>query len=197
MERKEVIKSTLKLARAMRRRPPKGGHEFPPPVARTLSVLADNDGATSRELCEILDVRPSSLSELLGKMEEHGLVTRQTSEEDKRAAKVLLTEEGKTAAADLKENMKKHAEEFSACFTDEEAEAFCALADKLSAHLEATAGEEPDCPGGPHGHHGHHGFHGHHGPFGPGPCGPGKHEKAPCGPDMDFHRHHRPFGRPF
>ena len=162
MERNEVIKSTLKLARAMRRRPPKGNHEFPPPVARTLSVLAGNDGATSRELCEILDIRPSSLSELLGKMEEHGLVTRQTSEEDRRASQVLLTDEGKTAAAGLKENMKKHAEEFSACFTEEEAETFCALADKLSAHLEATAGEGPDFPHGPCGH----GHHRHHGPFG-------------------------------
>ena len=189
MERKEVIKSTLKLARAMRRRPPKGNHEFPPPVARTLSVLADNDGATSRELCEILDVRPSSLSELLGKMEEHGLVTRQTSEEDKRAAKVLLTGEGKTAAANLKENMEKHAAEFSACFTDEEAAQFCTLADKLSAHLEATAAEGPDFP------------HGHCGPgFGPGRgCGrgPGRNERMHGSPDMDFHGHHGPLGRPF
>ena len=158
--RTEVIKSTFKLSRAIRRRAPhapQGDHRFPFPVARVLSVLSDNDGAMSRELCEILDVRPSSLSELLGKMEEHGLVLRQTSDEDKRAAKVLLTDEGKKAAAGLKENMLKHAAEFSACFTDEEAEQFCALADKLSAHLEAGAEERK---GGPCGHRrGHVPFH--------------------------------------
>ena len=181
----DVIKSALKLSRAMRRRPPGGEHKFPPPVARTLSVLADNDGATSRDLCEILDVRPSSLSEMLGKMEEHGLVTRQTSEEDKRAAKVLLTDEGKAAAAGLKEDMDKHASEFSACFTEEEAEQFCALTDKLSAHLEASApeGEEGPCGHG-RGHgpcHGPRGFHGHHGPFG---CPEGFH---------GHHGHHGPF----
>lgn len=184
----DVIKSALKLSRAMRRRPPRGDRKFPPPVARTLSVLADNDGATSRELCEILDVRPSSLSELLGKMEEHGLVIRRTSDEDKRAAQVLLTDEGKAAAAGLKEDMEKHASEFSACFTDEEAEQFCSLAAKLIAHLEATA---PEGEGGHCGHgRGHgachgpeRGFHGHHGPF--------------PGPERGFHGHHGPFCRPF
>lgn len=170
--RRDVIKSVLKLSRAMRRRSPKGGHPFPPHVARTLFVLADNEGATSRELCEILDVRPSSLSELLGKMEEHGLVIRKTSEEDKRAAKVLLTDEGKKAASDMKENMEKHASEFSACFTDEEAAEFCALADKLSAHLEAISPEEEK------------GRFGCHGGRGPG-FGPGRH----------FPMHHGPFGR--
>ena len=171
--RTEVIKSAFKLSRAMRRRSPKGEHKYPFPVARTLSVLAENDGATSRELCEILDVRPSSLSELLGRMEEHGLVKREAMEEDKRAAKVLLTEEGKAAAAELRENFEKRVAEFSACFTEEEAAEFCALADKLSAHLTASAPNEE----GPCGHHGPHG------PFG----GPGR------GP----HMFHGPFRRPF
>ena len=178
--RKDVIKSVLKLSRAMRRRSPKGGYPFPPHVARTLLVLADNEGATSRELCEILDVRPSSLSELLGKMEEHGLVIREASEEDKRAANVLLTEEGKAAATGMKEGMEKEAAEFSACFTDEEAAEFCALADKLSAHLEAIA---PEGDRGPCGHH-----RGHGPGFGPG-FGPGH------GPG--FQMHHGPFGKPF
>ena len=181
----DVIKSALKLSRAMRRRPPGGEHKFPPPVARTLSVLTDNDGATSRELCEILDVRPSSLSELLGKMEEHGLVTRRASDEDKRAAKVLLTDEGKAAASGLKEDMEKHAAEFSACFTDEEAAQFYVLAEKLSAHLEASAPEREEGPcGHGRGHgpcHGPRGFHGHHGPFG---CPEGFH---------GHHGHHGPF----
>jgi len=151
-------------------------------VERTLSVLADHDGATSRDLCELLDVRPSSLSELLGKMEEHGLLTRRTSEEDKRAARVLLTEEGKEAAAAVKEDMQERAAAFSACFTDEEAAQFCLLADKLSAHLESTAPDEPDFP--------------HKGP-GCGRRKPGRHERPEDGPDRGFHGHHKSFGRPF
>ena len=182
----DVMRSTLKLMRSMRRRPPRGEHQFPPAVERMLMTLSDNEGATSRDLCEILDVRPSSLSELLGKMEEKGLVSRQISEEDKRAAIVTLTEEGAAAAAAIRANFEQKAAEFSACFTDEEAAKFCELSDKLAAHLESLPGEEghegegPFChhrgpgfgPCGPHGHHGHHGphgCHGHHGPFGKRP----------------------------
>ena len=174
----DVMRSTLKLMRAMRRRPPGGEHKFPPAVERTLMTLSDNEGATSRDLCEILDVRPSSLSELLGKMEERGLVARRTSEEDKRAAIVTLTEEGAASAAAIRAGFEQRAAEFSACFADEEAASFCELADKLAAHLEAMPCEEgpegfgPCGPHGPHGHHGPHGphgCHGHHGPFGERP----------------------------
>ncbi len=174
--RKEVISSLFKLTRAMRRKPHREDHAFPFPVERMLSVLEKNDGATSRELCEILDVRPSSLSELIGKMEELGLVTRRASEEDKRAAQVLLTDGGREAASAIRESMDKRAAEFSACFTDEEAAQFCLLADKLSAHLESLTPEEDR----PHGR-----------------CGRGRHEKACGGPHGPFRHHHRPFGRPF
>ena len=181
--KKDVMRSTLKLMRSMRRRPPRGEHKFPPAVERMLMTLSDNEGATSRDLCEILDVRPSSLSELLGKMEERGLVERRISEEDKRAANVTLTEEGAAAAAQIRAGFEQKAAEFSACFTDEEAARFCELADKLAAHLESLPGEEgsegfgPCGPGrglgfgphGPHGPHGCHGHHEHHGPWGERP----------------------------
>lgn len=162
-----VIESTFKLMRATRRRPPRGEHEFPPTVAHLLSVLKDNDGASSGELCEFLDIRPSSLSELLVRVEEHGLIEKKDSEADKRITCAFLTKKGAEAAEKLAEDRAKAEAEFSACFTEEEKAQFCELAEKLAKHLEETAPQPEGCGrhGGPGcGHHGpgHHGHGPHH-----------------------------------
>lgn len=163
--RNDVTKSVLKLMRAMRRRP-MHEQEFPPAVGRMLMTLREHDGAAPSELCEIMDVRPSSMSELLGRMEENALITRVSDETDSRATKVFLSESGKDAVGRIETRFNEENAKLAACFTEEEAAEFCALCDKLSAHLESGVfGENrPHCHPGPHGHHGPHGPHGgpHH-----------------------------------
>lgn len=160
----KVIESTFKLMRATRRRPPRGEHEFPPTVGHLLMILKDNDGASSGELCELLDIRPSSLSELLARVEGHGLIEKKDSAADKRITRTFLTEKGAEAVKQIEENRAKAEEEFSACFTEEEKEQFCALADKLAKHLEDTAPKGECCRHHGPGHHGDPGHCGHHGP---------------------------------
>ena len=175
-----VIESTFKLMRATRRRPPRGEHEFPPTVSQLLTILKDNDGASSGELCEFLDIRPSSMSELLTRMENHGLLEKKDSETDKRITRAFLTKKGAEAAEKITENRIKAEDEFSACFTEEEKAQFCELAEKLAKHLEETAPKPEGCCG----HHGAPGC-GHHGP-GFGHHGPGHHGHGP-------HHCHREF----
>ena len=80
-----VVFSILKLSRAMRRcPPPRGELPFPPAVGRLLECVAAAPGVSSRELCEALDLRPSSLSEILARAEGEGLLTRAVDEEDRR-----------------------------------------------------------------------------------------------------------------
>ena len=174
MEENYVITaSVLKLMRAMRRRPMRPKHEFPPAVGRMLLTLQANDGASPAELCEVMDVRPSSMSELLGRMEENGLVRREMSETDKRATKVFLSDTGKDSVARIEAKFREENEQLAACFSEEERAQFCALCDRLSAHVESLPHEESCGPRAPHGGccHGHHGPHGgphghHHGPAG-------------------------------
>ena len=158
MENFEVVKSVLKLMRAMRRRPMRPEHPFPPAFGRMLMTLKKNDGASPAELCEYMDVRPSSMSELLSRMEEAGLVRRTDSEEDRRATRIYLSEAGTEAADRLAESFEAENARFAACFTEEEKAQFCALCGKLSTHLESLPGGE----GGPCGHHGPHGHRGPH-----------------------------------
>lgn len=63
---------------------------------RLLSVLRHKEGLTQRELCEELDIRPSSVGELIRKLENSGLVQRQNNETDRRVMNVYLTENGRT-----------------------------------------------------------------------------------------------------
>ena len=67
---------------------------------RVLRLLDLGGGSLSqRELTELMDVQPGSLSELLGKMEARGLITRVRLEEDHRKVTVSLTDSGKERAA--------------------------------------------------------------------------------------------------
>ena len=86
----DVILAVLKLSRAMRRCPPDPGkNPFPPAVGRMLECVAENSNVSSRELCELLDVRPSSLSEMMSRAESEGWIIRAVDEEDRRMFSLL------------------------------------------------------------------------------------------------------------
>ena len=141
----DVILASLKLARAMRRCPPeRGEHPFPPAVGRLLACTAENPGVSSRELCELLDVRPSSLSEMLARAEADGLLTRTVDEEDRRVQRISLSEKGKRIISDMEAARSLDARKKTACFTDEEKQQFCALCNKLSEHIERLALDLPE-----------------------------------------------------
>ena len=195
----DVMRSAFGIARALKRGPHRAPHMLPPGVERTLMVIAANDGLSSGDLCEILDVRPSSLSEITDKMVQRGLLEKKESAEDKRVTKIFLTELGKAQAEQIETSRTEAINALTSCFTEDEAKQFCELADKLAEHLKSLSeGEGEDGPEGfrkgpghcgPHGHHGPHGGHGGFGgpgmhcrawhfapkPFGPAPFGPCHH----------------------
>lgn len=141
----DVILASLKLSRAMRRcPPPRGEHPFPPAVGRLLACAAENPGVSSRELCELLDVRPSSLSEMLARAEADGLLTRAVDEEDRRVQRISLSEKGQRIISDMEAARSLDARKKTACFTDEEKQQFCALCNKLSEHIERLALDLPE-----------------------------------------------------
>lgn len=133
---------------------------------RVLKLLALKPETTQKELAEILDMRPQSLGELLGKLEKNGYITRAQSQTDKRVMEVTLTEKGQQAA--VRETAARPGQELFGCLSDEEQLQLHTLLCRLMDHMEAA------CPqhfcGDPHGfshpghHHGHGGGpHGHHG----------------------------------
>jgi len=141
----DVILACLKLARAMRRIPPeRREYPFPPAVGRLLDCAAKNPGVSSRELCEFLDVRPSSLSEILSRAEADGFITRTVDEDDRRVQRINLSNRGRKAVSDMEAARNREAGKMTSCLTDEEKEQFCALCDKLSTHMERMALDLPE-----------------------------------------------------
>ena len=156
-EESNVIWAVLKLSRALRRNAASAPREmpFPPAVMRTLHVIEKKGGSTAGELCEALDVRPSSLSEMLSRMEANGLITRTPDEADRRQTRVSLTEAAAGILRTRREARQAAEKELTACFTEDEAKTFCELSRKLSEHLESLGGAEfprrHGCHKGPHG----------------------------------------------
>ena len=188
----KVIISMLKLSRAMRRCPPDPGKApFPPAIGRLLECVHANSGISSRDLCEILDLRPSSLSEMLSRAEQDGWIFRTPDEEDRRMQHVTLSEKGRAVIQDLITARKADAAKKTACLTQEEKEQFCALCSKLTENMESLAADVPeDMRPGPCGPCGPRGPHGPHGPH-PEPPFPEhrpfrKHGKPGFPPDVRF-----------
>jgi len=141
----DVLLAALKLSRAMRRCPPdRGQFPFPPAVGRLLTCVAANPNVSSRELCEMMDIRPSSLSELLARSEEEGWIARAVDEEDRRVQRVTLAAKGQAAVHEMEAARQADLDRKTGCLTEEEKAQFCALCNRLSEHLEKLALDLPE-----------------------------------------------------
>ncbi|BBG03834.1 MULTISPECIES: MarR family winged helix-turn-helix transcriptional regulator [Pseudonocardia] len=67
-----------------------------------LSTLAARPGASQRDLQDALDLDRSTIADLVGRLERHGLVERVRADEDRRRNVLHLTEQGRTAHETLR-----------------------------------------------------------------------------------------------
>ena len=65
-----------------------------PSQPKVLEYLSEHDGCTARDICQGCIIDKSTMAILLPRLEEQGLVRRETSKEDARMAYVHLTERG-------------------------------------------------------------------------------------------------------
>lgn len=103
---------------------------------RLLGVLHEKDGLTQRELGEVLDIRPSSVGELVRKLEMGGLVVRKNNERDRRVMNVYLTDAGRELVSDTSSVRT----EIQACvfkdISEEEKDVFARVLERMIASLE-------------------------------------------------------------
>ena len=96
---------------------------------RILQILAQDGDMTQRVLTEKLGIQPGSASEVIGKLERAGYITRTESTEDRRTVDVRLTESGKEH---LNKRRAEKPDLFSA-LSEEEKEQLVGLLEKLHA----------------------------------------------------------------
>lgn len=104
---------------------------------RVLSLLKMQPEISQKDLAYLLDMRPQSLGELLGKLEKNGFITRTPSEKDRRVMIVRLTEEGEKAAA----QSESVDDDIFGCLNEEEQEQLSEYLGRLIEALEKKTGE--------------------------------------------------------
>lgn len=104
---------------------------------RILLMLNESDGISQRDMTTLLQLRPQSVSQTLGKLEAGGLLERRQNARDKRVFNIFLTEEGKLRAAELVKGRPDFAAEFLAPLNEAEKSQLFDILGKLTA-------EEPD-----------------------------------------------------
>lgn len=70
--------------------------EVTPAQARALRVLVGADGMRPSGLAEVLRIAPRSATEVVDALEERGWVRREPDPSDRRATRVVPTEDGRT-----------------------------------------------------------------------------------------------------
>ena len=85
--------------RAMRTRTRKCG--LMPGQPKVLEHLALHDGCTQKEIARSCVMDKSTVTSVLGRMEEAGLIERRSKTGDRRVVAVFLTEKGRSAASDV------------------------------------------------------------------------------------------------
>lgn len=109
---------------------------------RILITLLECGPVTQNALTEHLRIQPGSASEVLGRLEELGLIVRKTNDADRRTMLISLTEPGmKEAREALCQRKKRHSEMFSA-LSGEEQEALLVLLEKLRTDWDSRYEEQ-------------------------------------------------------
>ena len=149
MDEFELIDHITKLTRIVRRMP---NMEVSRSGFTLLKAVMEHDGIRTLELADILDVRPSSLSERLDRLEADGYLKRRKSQDDMRVVLIYPTEKTRTDFKRIKTENQAYYSKLSQCLTEEETKTFCEISDKLYAFVLKEFGN--DCE--THKRHTHH-----------------------------------------
>ena len=150
----DVMESITKLSRMLRRKPKGEGHHSRS-KHKVLRILLENDGIRAADLAAEMDIRPSSLTDVLKRLEEQGYINKVKDENDSRAYQIYATEKAKQEFDLQKQQRSDMAEQLKSCLTQAEIEAFCVTCGKMIAFLESEYPEfSTDRDGRGMSHHG-------------------------------------------
>jgi DNA-binding MarR family transcriptional regulator len=137
---------------------------------KLLHLLSQHNEISQKQLAEMMDIRPASLSELVQKLAAKGLIERSIDETDKRVSNLKLTDSAKDIAQRMQQERTNMADTIFDALSQDEQQQLFSLLSKLSLSL-AESESDDDLRHGERcramrGHRGgHHHGHGHRGHF--------------------------------
>ncbi len=106
--------------------------------ARTLLALIEQEGLYQKELAETLEIENATMVRLLDGLERQSFIERQTVEGDRRAKRVVMTEEGKVLAEQVEKLAGDVREDLLEGVTDEELSIALNVLRKMSESMNKT-----------------------------------------------------------
>ena len=127
----ELYRAFLRVSHLLRH-----GHGEPelmmaPGQQRVLTALARRDSMSQRDLLEEMGLARATLSELLTRLEEKGLIERARSKADRRVIIVSLTKKGKAASKKVVDVESDIADEAFAPLSDAQKEDMKSMLDAI------------------------------------------------------------------
>ena len=113
---------------------------------RLLYLLNQMEGASQKDLANVLDSRPTSVSDLIDRLERLELVDRRRSGSDRRKVNLFLMQKNKDAASEATVAREDMVSELFADFTPDEIALLSRLMAKMLRKLEVMNG--PGAPAG-------------------------------------------------
>lgn len=106
--------------------------------ARTLLALTEQEGLYQKELAEVLEIENATMVRLIDGLERQAFVERQAVEGDRRAKRIVMTEEGRQLADEVVSLADEVREELLESVTDEELEIALDVMRKMSISMNNT-----------------------------------------------------------
>jgi DNA-binding MarR family transcriptional regulator len=113
----------------------KGGH---PGAAGVLRVLAEHDGISQRDLADILHLSRPTVTAMLQKMEQHGLVDRWDDEADQRLTRIRLTPKGRDQSDAFRSSFAEYVDATIGAMSEADRRELARLLDMLADNTEAA-----------------------------------------------------------
>ena len=108
-----------------------------PGQPRILNKLYEKDHVTQRELADRCCMDVATMSRTLDRLEEAGYLTREKHPDCRRSFLIVLTEEGRSRAAQVHEDFRNIDEQIWQGFHEQEMEEFLACAKKIIDNLKS------------------------------------------------------------
>ena len=131
----EMLASLDRVMRLLRRRPA-GKQHVGRGVYRILSIVQENEGISTRELSELLDLRTSSLNEKLARLEQEEMLLRVRDTRDQRSFVVKLQSKGEEHLEAIRMERKQLNKAIGSILAEEESRELTQLLLKLADGIE-------------------------------------------------------------
>jgi DNA-binding MarR family transcriptional regulator len=100
-----------------------------------LFALWEKDGRSRKELCNLLTLKPATITKMIKRLEKTGFVFSKQDEEDSRVSRVYLTEKGNKIQEEVKQIYAELEKQTFRDFTDEERSTLTILLKKMEKNI--------------------------------------------------------------